>query len=132
MRSDPVTDPKYQQLADKLRRGVEDGRWGPGDQIPTELELKESSRYSINTVREAIRQLVDQGLLEKRQGEGTFVRRRPDVFKVVLSDEEGGKAAGIPGDAFVSSVLVQGRRPETNRPQVDIVQVRADVAARLD
>ncbi|MET9336786.1 GntR family transcriptional regulator [Nonomuraea sp. NPDC003804] len=124
--------PKYQQLADRLRKAIEDGRWGPGDQIPTEVELKESSGFSINTVREAIRQLVNQELLEKRQGEGTFVRRAPDTFPVVLSDEEGRRAAHLPGDAYVSSVLLRGRRPEVGRPHVDVVDARADVAARLD
>ncbi|MEU6999587.1 GntR family transcriptional regulator [Nonomuraea sp. NPDC046570] len=127
-----MTGPKYQQLADRLRRAIEDGRWGPGDQIPTELELRQTSGYSINTVREAIRQLVEQGLLEKRQGEGTFVRRRPDTFPVVLSDEEGRRAADLPGDAYVSSVLLRGRRPEVGRPHVDVVEARADVAARLN
>lgn len=45
----------------------------PGDQFPTEAQLGEAYALSRVTVRQAITSLVDEGLLERRQGRGTFV-----------------------------------------------------------
>ncbi len=45
----------------------------PGDQIPTEAQLCDAHSLSRVTVRQAITSLVDEGLLERRQGRGTFV-----------------------------------------------------------
>ncbi|POZ61034.1 FadR/GntR family transcriptional regulator [Chromobacterium alticapitis] len=50
------------------------GRWPLGSRLPTEPELAEELGISRNTVREAIRVLLYAGLLEVRQGDGTYVR----------------------------------------------------------
>lgn len=68
--------PRYQQLADALRRDIEGGKYKIGAMLPTELELCEQHRVSRHTVREAIRRLVDMGLLGRRQGIGTHVKAR--------------------------------------------------------
>lgn len=65
--------PLFQQLADTIAAEIDSGSYRPGDMIPSERELSE--RYSISrvTVRRAIVDLVDRGVLVKRQGKGTFV-----------------------------------------------------------
>lgn len=70
---------KYRELSDRLRRGVLAGVWPAGERLPTERELVRSTGFSLNTVRRAVDDLVEAGLVERRQGAGTFVltRQRP-------------------------------------------------------
>src|SRR5689334_25415513 len=64
----------YQHIVDQIHALVREGRWAPGDQIPPERELAERFRVSRTSVREALRALEMQGVIESRQGGGTFVR----------------------------------------------------------
>ncbi len=59
-----------------MRREIAHGRYRTGQPIPTETALQARFGVSRLTVREAVRQLVAQGLIEKKQGKGTFVRGR--------------------------------------------------------
>jgi len=65
-----VSDQAYEQIRDLIFRG----QLKPGDQIMPERELALALGVSRPTVREAIKKLVTMGLLEHRQGQGTFVR----------------------------------------------------------
>ncbi len=65
-----VSDQAYEQIRDLIFRG----QLKPGDQIMPERELAQALGVSRPTVREAIKRLVTMGLLEHRQGQGTFVR----------------------------------------------------------
>ncbi|RKP49083.1 GntR family transcriptional regulator [Trinickia fusca] len=67
--------PRYQRLRDELASQIADHRWRPGEAIPTEQELARIYGVAIGTVRKAVDQLVADGLLERFQGRGTFVRR---------------------------------------------------------
>ncbi|NLE82480.1 MAG: FadR family transcriptional regulator [Rhodococcus sp.] len=67
------------QVTDQLRALVHDGHWEIGDRIPTEPELAERFVTGRNTVREAVQSLVHAGVLERRQGSGTFVIARSEV-----------------------------------------------------
>lgn len=69
---DPM--PLWAQLAAELRRGLSAGEFD--DRFPTELELAARFKVSRATVREAIRRLRSEGLLEARRGAGTFVAQR--------------------------------------------------------
>lgn len=63
-----------QQTAEGLyARIVAEGQPGPGEKLPNELELSQELGVSRTTLREAIRSLVTQGVLEVRRGKGTFV-----------------------------------------------------------
>jgi GntR family transcriptional regulator len=67
-------EPLYHQLETELRERILSGEWPPGTQIPTEQELGQRYGVSRITVRQAVRNLVDSGYLERGQGRGTFVR----------------------------------------------------------
>jgi GntR family transcriptional regulator len=64
---------KYLRIGRDLRRDIQAGRWKVGERIPSEPELADTCGVSRGTVRRAIEQLVDDGMLRKEQGRGTFV-----------------------------------------------------------
>ncbi|CAH1648952.1 MULTISPECIES: GntR family transcriptional regulator [unclassified Chelatococcus] len=64
---------------DSIRAPIEAGTWSIGSRIPTETELASLLKVSRNTVREAVRALAHSGILEVRQGDGTYVRSRTDT-----------------------------------------------------
>lgn len=61
------------QVIELIRTEIEAGRWAVGARIPTEPELTLLTGTGRNTVREAVQSLVHAGMLERRQGSGTFV-----------------------------------------------------------
>ncbi len=67
--------PLYLQVAAQLEQQIKRGLWEPGEKIISERELMELGNISRATVRQAIASLVQQGLLEKIQGAGTFVKQ---------------------------------------------------------
>jgi DNA-binding FadR family transcriptional regulator len=62
-----------EQVIEQLRTQITSGNWPVGGRIPTESELSQLTATSRNTVREAVQSLVHAGLLERRQGSGTYV-----------------------------------------------------------
>ncbi|PWK69085.1 FadR/GntR family transcriptional regulator [Aminobacter sp. AP02] len=64
--------------ADSLRAEIVSGRWAVAERIPNEAALSDLLSVSRGTVREAVRMLVSQGLLDTRQGSGTYVRSAVD------------------------------------------------------
>jgi GntR family transcriptional regulator len=66
--------PLYRQVEQALRAEIAE-RWQPGEAIPTEAELERRFGVSRITIRRAVHELVQAGLLSRRQGSGTFVAR---------------------------------------------------------
>lgn len=66
--------PKYQRIADELRRRVQAGDYAAGDRMPAETDLTEQFKVSLPTVRQALSVLRAEGLIESRHGIGTFVK----------------------------------------------------------
>ncbi|WP_051344284.1 GntR family transcriptional regulator [Alicyclobacillus herbarius] len=64
---------KHLQVSDTIREWIQDGRFQPGDQLPTEIELAEEFQVSRHTIRQAISSLTAAGLVTRVQGRGTFV-----------------------------------------------------------
>ena len=65
------TRPLYEQIADRLRQHL--GSLAGGEQLPTEEALMQMYGVSRSTVRKAVQRLVDEAVLVRRQGKGTFV-----------------------------------------------------------
>ncbi|MBL7253268.1 GntR family transcriptional regulator [Actinoplanes sp. LDG1-01] len=64
----------YAQLVRQVQQAVRTGRLAPGDRLPTAREVAERAGINPNTVLRAYRDLEVAGLVEPRQGSGTFVR----------------------------------------------------------
>jgi GntR family transcriptional regulator len=72
--------PKYAELREALRAAISDGFWKAGEQIPPEMDIARQTPFSLGTVQKALKGLEAEGLLQRRQGHGTFVRRRRPEF----------------------------------------------------
>ena len=68
---------KHVQVFSALRREIQAGRWKAGDRLPSEAELVRRFGHSRITVGRALRDLQDEGLIERKAGSGTFVRGAP-------------------------------------------------------
>lgn len=65
--------PLYYQLKQHIESQIRSGTWQPGDQVPSEAVLGKNFNVSRTTVRQALGELVNEGLLTRIQGKGTFV-----------------------------------------------------------
>ena len=104
-------------------RKIKDARLRPNEKLPTEGDLSEQYKASRNTVREAIRRLTDEGLLESRPGQGTFVARKVDPFVTVLTADPKTGFGGGETVAYRSEVQKKHREPTTSVPKVEVVTV---------
>lgn len=68
--------PLYYQIKKRIEQKVNSGQWKVGEVIPSEEELCRTYRVSRGTVRQAVSELVNEGLLVRRQGSGTYVASR--------------------------------------------------------
>src|SRR5690349_24754732 len=62
------------QVIEQLRQSIGSGEWPVGERIPNETVLVESLGVGRNTVRAAVRALAHAGILDVRQGAGSYVR----------------------------------------------------------
>jgi DNA-binding transcriptional regulator YhcF (GntR family) len=77
------------QLAWALRSRIDDGRFRPAQQLPGLRELAEMTGVNVNTVRAVYQRLEQEGLIDSRQGSGTFVAskpRRPSAVATIAAD----------------------------------------------
>lgn len=77
--------PLYLQLARSLREHISSGGIDPGSALPSERDLSEMAGLSRVTVRKGIEQLIEEGVLIRKQGSGTFVARRIEAPGAKLS-----------------------------------------------
>lgn len=68
--------PLYYQVENVLREKISSGAFQDGDQMPTELALIKEFGVSRITIRQALKALADDGLIERKQGRGTYITER--------------------------------------------------------
>jgi GntR family transcriptional regulator len=81
----PNRGPRYVQLHRHIAAAIASGALEPEAQLPPERELAELASVSRVTVRQAVAQLVADGMLDQRRGAGTFVRPQPQKMEQSLS-----------------------------------------------
>ncbi|RJO80059.1 FadR family transcriptional regulator [Nocardia panacis] len=119
------------QVTEQLRAEIRSGRWSIGSRIPTEPELTELTGTGRNTVREAVQALVHAGMLERRQGSGTYV---------IAASEVGGTLGKYFADARERDLLELRMALDTTaaalaarrRDDVDITTLRRLLDERTD
>ena len=105
------TRPKYQQIVIDLRRAITLGEYKEGARLPSEADLVVRFTTSRLTVQRALKELQHQGLIERRAGSGTYVRRVDRAEQYVF----GLLIPGL-GDPLVDVVFCRGefKRSEEN------------------
>jgi GntR family transcriptional regulator len=134
-----VANPMYRQIAEDLRGQIESATLEPGQQLRTELELREHYSASRNTVRDAIKWLTTLGLVETRPGQGTFVVRKIEPYVTTLTADPKNTAGGDIADIIglygeISDETNSGENKRTfskTAPQVEIQKAAASVATQL-
>src|SRR5919202_1948727 len=120
---------RYREIERYLRTLVEGA--GPGDPLPSEAELCERFSVSRMTVRQALAERTNDGLVERRRGQGTFVahrpvHRRPGVF--LSFTEEMNRRGAQATSRLLSSGLDDARRAEALdlglAPDSQLVRIR--------
>jgi GntR family transcriptional regulator len=126
-----MSNPMYRQIAEDLREQIGSGGLKRGQQLRTELELREHYGASRNTVRDAIKLLTTLGLVETRPGQGTFVVQKIDPFVTTLTGDPHTGAGSAEGATYLSEVSERNREATLSPVQVEIQKASEDVAAGL-
>ena len=93
--------PVYLQIAELLARQIKAGHWRQDERLPTEAELSKRLSVAVGTLRKALALLEAQGVLERIQGSGTYVRQSDkarqiyELFRLELRDGPGLPTAHI-------------------------------------
>lgn len=99
-RTKPRRTPVWLAIATALRDDLTEGRYGPGDKLPTEAALAERFGVNRHTVRRGLAKLAQDGLIHTRRGAGAFVTALPTDYAI------GHRVR------FHENLLAAGRRPE--------------------
>jgi GntR family transcriptional regulator len=126
-----MTEPMYWRIAQELRQEIESGHPRPGEQLPTELELRDRYDASRNTVRDAIKWLTNRQLVETRPGQGTFVVQKIEPFVTTLSADSETGLGGGEGEAAFAEINARHRTPGIDPPLVEIKKASGNIAAQL-
>lgn len=108
-RSNPL--PLYYQLKERIREQIRAGHLEPHAAIPSEPELVASYHVSRATVRQALNELVHEGLLYRQHGKGTFVcepRIQQTLSELASLSEELKRRGKRPGGLLIVSELIRG------------------------
>jgi GntR family transcriptional regulator len=103
--------PYYVQVKEALRQRIQQGEWMRGDQLPVDLELCQMFGVSRTVIRQALNELVNEGLVIRRKGKGTFVAE-PKIGESLVQKLTGFYQDMVDrGHAPVSRVLKQQSTP---------------------
>lgn len=130
--SSPRRAPLADQVIAQLRAQIISGEWPVGSRIPTEVALVEQLGVARNTVREAVRALAHNGLLDIRQGSGTYVLATSELAGVMhrrFSDAEQSQVAELRSALEASAAaLAAARRTERDLELMESALARREAA----
>ena len=121
------SSPLYHQLMQRLAEDIERGTYPVGSRIPPEHELEALYKVSRVTVRRALAELTAEGLLERKQGKGTFVStpRISQDLKSIHSFHDACKQNGLHGGTIVIHVK------ETDADAADLAELELREGSRV-
>ncbi|MEQ9809795.1 GntR family transcriptional regulator [Streptococcus jiangjianxini] len=114
--------PAYIRIHDSIKKGIDEGKWKIGQRLPSERDLSDHFEVSRMTLRQAVTLLVEEGILERRVGSGTFVAssRVQEKMRGTTSFTEIIKSQGkVP-----STKLISYKRSHPNEQEVRHLNVK--------
>jgi GntR family transcriptional regulator len=117
-----VSTPLYLQLAQGLRQAISAGFVEGGEALPSERLLSEQTGASRVTIRRAIEQLIDEGLIVRRHGSGTYLAPRieqPGGDLTSFSSDAQNRGAS-PGSIWIMKTLSVPTLEEAHALQIDV------------
>lgn len=113
--------PLYYQLKQLIKEKIETGELKPGDLLPSERELKDKYEISRPTIRQALKELVHEGLLKREKGRGTFVAKPKINYGFIQKFT-----------TFYDDMEKQGIHTETKILQMKLKKASKLIARKLD
>ncbi|WP_027953874.1 GntR family transcriptional regulator [Halobacillus kuroshimensis] len=112
--------PMYYQIEEFLKLEINEGAFHPGDMIPSERELSERFQVSRMTVRQAVSNMVNDGILYREKGRGTFVAEKKieQPLKGLTS--------------FTEDMKLRGMSSSSRLLSFDVMQAPQDIASKLN
>lgn len=122
--------PYYQQLYEILRGKIDQGMWRPGDMIAPESELIESYQVSRSTVRQVLDMLVQEGLIYRQRGRGSFVAHptlEQTMLRIVSFTEDMRQRGFDPGTSVLTSQLISAPQEIAVKLEINLGEELAHV-----
>jgi DNA-binding GntR family transcriptional regulator len=126
----------YRSIANRLQDRINAGEWSPGDRMPTETLL--ATEFAVNrlTVRQALAQLRQAGVVHIRQGSGTFVANPQPVLEISVDPgrqvDEGSVHASVKSVVNDVTEVVLGEEPDPHPAAAAHLGVDPADVGRLD
>lgn len=113
--------PYYVQVKNSLHELIQAGEWKPDDQLPGEMELCEIFNVSRTVIRQALNEMVHEGLVFRRKGKGTFVAE-PKIQESLVQRLTG----------FYQDMAERGHKPVSQVLKQETVSATPKVATYLE
>jgi GntR family transcriptional regulator len=114
--------PLYHQLYQLLHDDILSGKWKPGDMLPPESDLVEHYQLSRTTVRQGLDMLVNEGLIYRQRGKGSFVAHptvEQTLVRIVSFTDDMHQRGFTPGTRVLSSTVVPAPKEIARRLEIE-------------
>ena len=118
----PMLLPTYYQIKQTIKNWILDKEFQTGEKIPSENKLAENFKVSRLTVRQAISQLVQEGFLVSKRGEGTFVTRNQHLIS----------SFGLEFTGFMDDLFYQISKSKTESARTARIVVPRSIKEKLE
>ncbi|MDD3313572.1 phosphonate metabolism transcriptional regulator PhnF [Pseudodesulfovibrio sp.] len=131
--------PLWQQVRDEMARDIRSGKVYPGELLPTEKALSERLGVHRHTVRRALQELREQGLVRTEQGRGTVVLEQPFEYKMgrrtrfsenMSLNRLKARSHFLYGDVITASELVAGQLELRPRSRVSYIEMYGEAEGK--